>query len=50
MVGSNTLWMALLWILPEKNIAIVVTTNSGAENAFETCDKMVAKLLEEVLK
>jgi CubicO group peptidase (beta-lactamase class C family) len=47
MIGSNTMWMAVMWILPAKNMAIVVTTNSGAANAFETCDKVVAKLLQE---
>ncbi len=47
MVGSNTMWMAVMWILPGKDMAIVVTTNSGAENAFKTCDKVVVKLLSE---
>lgn len=47
MVGSNTMWMAVMWILPGKNMAIVVTTNSGAANAFETCDKVVVKLLQD---
>jgi CubicO group peptidase (beta-lactamase class C family) len=47
MIGSNTMWMAVMWVLPGKNMAIVVTTNSGAANAFETCDKVVAKLLQE---
>ena len=46
-VYSNKLWMAVMWVLPGKNMAIVVTTNSGAANAFETCDKVVAKLLQE---
>ncbi len=47
MQGSNTMWMAVMWILPEKNLAIVVTTSSGAANASETCDKVVARLLQE---
>jgi CubicO group peptidase (beta-lactamase class C family) len=50
MIGSNTMWMAVMWVLPEKNMAIVVTTNAEAANAFETCDKVVAKLLQEHLK
>lgn len=30
--------------------SIVVTTNSGAANAFETCDKVVVKLLQKFAK
>ena len=50
MIGSNTMWMAVMWVLPEKNMAIVVATNSKAANAFETCDQVVAKLLQEHVK
>jgi hypothetical protein len=31
-------------------MAIVVTTNAEAANAFETCDLVVAKLLQENVK
>jgi CubicO group peptidase (beta-lactamase class C family) len=50
MIGSNTMWMAVMWVLPGENMAIVVTTNSGAANTFETCDKVVVKLLQEFAK
>ena len=40
MIGSNTMWMAVMRVLPEKNMAIVVATNSEAANAFETCDQV----------
>ena len=50
MVGSNTMWMAVMWILPGKNTAVVVTTNSAAANAFATCDKVVVRLLQESSK
>ena len=50
MVGSNTMWMAVMWILPGKNTAVVVTTNSAAANAFATCDKVVVRLLQESAK
>ncbi len=43
--GSNTMWFALLWIIPAQDIAIVVATNSGQPNAFESCDKVVAALI-----
>lgn len=45
MTGSNTMWFSLLWILPGEGKAIVVTTNSAQPNAFETCDRVVAKLM-----
>jgi CubicO group peptidase (beta-lactamase class C family) len=44
MTGSNTMWFSLLWIFPEKDLAIVVATNSGQKNAFEFCDKSVVAL------
>jgi CubicO group peptidase (beta-lactamase class C family) len=50
MLGSNTMWTALMWVVPGKDLAVVVTTNSAAENAFETCDKVVAKLLKKHMK
>ena len=40
MIGSNTMWKAVMWVLTEKNMAIVVATNSEAGNAFETCDQV----------
>ena len=40
MIGSNTMWKAVMWVLPEKNMAIVVATSSEAGNAFETCDQV----------
>ena len=50
MIGSNPMWMALMWVLPGKNMAIVVTINAKAANAFETCDQVVAKLLQKHVK
>lgn len=47
MTGSNTMWYALFWIFPSRDIAIVVATNSGAPNAFQTCDKAVVALMGE---
>ena len=50
MAGSNTMWFALLWIIPGHDMAIVVATNSGAPSAFQTCDKAVARLMGEFRK
>ena len=47
MVGSNTMWFSLMWILPEPGIAIVVTTNSGDPKAFKTLDRVAGKLIQQ---
>lgn len=47
MTGSNTMWYALLWIFPGYDMAIVVASNSGAPNAFKTCDMAVVALMGE---
>lgn len=47
MAGSNTYWFSVLRILPGKDTAIVVTTNSGQRNARETCNRVADKLIEE---
>lgn len=50
MVGSNTMWFTIFWILPAYDMAIVVTTNSAPFSAFGTCDKAVAAILKEYQK
>ncbi|MGJ8725368.1 MAG: serine hydrolase domain-containing protein [Roseibacillus sp.] len=45
MTGSNTMWYALLWIMPGRGKAILVTTNAAPESAFETCDEVAAELI-----
>ncbi len=47
MNGSNTMWFATLWILPERDLAIVVATNTGEKHAFATCDKVAGRLIRE---
>ncbi len=47
--GSNTMWFALIWIVPEKNFAAVATTNSGQKGAFELCDKAIATMMGRYL-
>ena len=46
MTGSNTMWYAMMWILPNRGKAIVVTTNAAPESAFTTCDKVVTELID----
>jgi CubicO group peptidase (beta-lactamase class C family) len=47
MVGSNTMWKAVMWILPGKDTAILVTTNSAAENTDKICNDVVLALLRK---
>ncbi len=44
--GSNTTWHATIWIAPQRNFALLAVTNTGAENAHETCDETILKLLQ----
>ncbi len=46
--GSNTLWFSLLWIMPGKDTAVLVATNSGRRSAFKWCDKTVATIAKEL--
>ncbi len=45
MTGSNTMWYALLWILPGRSKAFVVSTNAAPESAFATCEQVAAALM-----
>lgn len=45
MTGSNTMWYALLWIMPERGKAIVVTTNAAPKSAFASCDQVATELM-----
>ncbi|MCH1502700.1 MAG: beta-lactamase family protein [Verrucomicrobiales bacterium] len=47
MNGSNTMWYATLWILQEREIAVVVTTNRGQEEGSSACDKVAGQLIKE---
>lgn len=52
--GSNTMFFALAWIAPARNIAFVVATNAGSKTendpAREGADETVVKLIETFLK
>ncbi|MCA9080144.1 MAG: beta-lactamase family protein [Planctomycetaceae bacterium] len=40
--GSNTMWYSTIWLAPERNFAVVVTSNCGGDVAFQACDAVVA--------
>jgi CubicO group peptidase (beta-lactamase class C family) len=44
--GSNTMWFAVLWLAPEKNFAILVTTNAGGNSAARGADEAVGALIK----
>ncbi len=43
--GSNTMWYAVIWIVPRLNRAVLVTTNCYDEKVSKACDELVAELL-----
>lgn len=50
MVGSNTMWYSLFWVIPERDIAIVATTNTGDPRGFEILDQVAAFLIQKYAK
>ncbi|MCA9180545.1 MAG: serine hydrolase, partial [Planctomycetales bacterium] len=44
--GSNTNTFAVIWVLPELDLAVIACTNSGEPQAFPACDEMVAHLIQ----
>lgn len=43
--GSNTYWIAKAWIVPNRDLAVLVTCNQGGKKADEACEKVGKKLL-----
>lgn len=44
--GSNTMWFAVVWLAPARDLAVLAATNSGQSGAEEACDKAVSALLQ----
>ncbi len=42
--GSNGMWYAMLFIAPEKNLAFMVATNMGNEDAVDACHEAAAAM------
>lgn len=47
-VGSNTMFYAVMWIAPEKDLAFVAATNCASKTASAACDEAVAELLRQL--
>ena len=46
--GSNTMWFAVVWIAPERDMAFVAATNMGSNEGFLGCGAAITKLSEIV--
>jgi len=43
--GSNTMFYVVVWMAPDKNCAVIVSSNIGVDEAFEGCDEAAGKLI-----
>lgn len=43
--GSNTVWYAVVWLAPERNVGLLAFTNAGGDRAAAAADRVVAALL-----
>jgi CubicO group peptidase (beta-lactamase class C family) len=43
--GSNTMWMADIWLAPNKGQAYLAATNVGNESSFPACDAAISELI-----
>jgi hypothetical protein len=44
--GSNTINLAVAWVAPKKQFAILVATNVGGDNIDDACDDVVGRLIK----
>jgi CubicO group peptidase (beta-lactamase class C family) len=45
--GSNTMWVCVVWIAPERNFAFLAATNQGGDDtAGAACDQAIAALIQ----
>ncbi len=48
--GTNTMWYAVIWIVPRTNRAILVTTNCYDEKVAKACNEVVLELMRADLE
>ncbi len=48
--GSNTMWLAVMWVAPAKDAAFVVATNVTGKDAEQGCDEAVSALIQKLLR
>lgn len=48
--GSNTLWFAVVWLAPKRNVAFLAMTNCGGNRGLRSCDAAIAEMVRRFLK
>ncbi len=43
--GSNTLWLSVTWLSPDKKFGLLVCTNTAAHDAAQACDQVAQMLI-----
>lgn len=44
--GSNTMFYTVIWMAPEKEFAVVISTNIGGDEAAKACDEAAGQLIK----
>ena len=44
--GSNQIWFAIMWILPERDFAMLAVTNAGGDAGNEGTDDAIRALID----
>jgi CubicO group peptidase (beta-lactamase class C family) len=47
--GSNTMWLSIAWVAPERDFAVLVCCNQGGEAAGKAVDKLAGLLIQDHL-
>lgn len=47
--GSNNSWYALAWLAPERDFAVIATTNIGGEAIFTKIDAVIWAVIQDHL-
>ncbi|MEI7672256.1 MAG: serine hydrolase domain-containing protein [Deltaproteobacteria bacterium] len=47
--GSNNSWYALIWVAPERDLAILCTTNIGGDGVFPKIDKVIWAVISDYI-
>jgi CubicO group peptidase (beta-lactamase class C family) len=48
--GSNTMNFAVVWVAPQRDFAVLISTNQGGPIAAKACDEAAATLIRSYLK
>jgi CubicO group peptidase (beta-lactamase class C family) len=46
--GSNTMWFAVAWLAPARDLAVLVVTNQGGQAAERACDRAAGMLIRRM--